>query len=543
MESIVRMRAAAGLVVLCTAGCATWLPAPRPVERGGVTAVARPPVAPGDAGAVASGAPAAAARATEAANAASTRIAAPAAATDTGKAPKRAAGDTVDVTPAEIVVEAKQVFGDPPPAKPVGGPAAPQFDIEVRSYETHARVEYFVNVFSGRAKEPFAKALQRQTRYGGLIRGALRDGGLPEDLIYLALIESWYDPHAYSKAAAVGMWQFMTRTAKGAGLRVDWWVDERRDPVRSTQGAVRLLRELKDQFGSIYLAAAAYDGGDGRIARGLVRYASDLDGVEGEDKFFTLADTKYLRAETRDYVPKIIAAALVGKEPARYGVTVDSVPPLAFDSVRVEGGTPLAAVGSATGATVQLMKELNSHILRGATPPGEAMWVRVPAGSAATFEERFAALDSSARRAFTRVDSKKGESMALIAKKHGLSARELAWYNPKVQRLKSGNLVAGQRIVVPSKATVAAALDVPDPAIEKFPRRVKPAVKPAAKAAAKGKTAAKSPAKAGTKSAAKGGSKAPAKKPSSGSGARKSSKSPASGTAKKAPAKKAPEQP
>ena len=105
-----------------------------------------------------------------------------------------------------------------------------------------------------------------------------------------------------------------------------------------------MLSDLRSQFGSLYLAAAAYDGGDGRIARGLVRYANRLDGVEGEDRFFSLADTKFLRQETRDYVPKIIAAALVGKEPARYGVTVDSLPPLEYDTVRVPGATPLAAV-------------------------------------------------------------------------------------------------------------------------------------------------------------------------------------------------------
>lgn len=434
------------------------------------------------------------------------------------------APDSIAVTPAEIAIEAKQVFGDSTATQPaVAEPAAPKWDIDVRSYETRARVAYFVKVFSGRAKEPFEKALQRQTRYGPLIRRALRDGGLPEDLIYLALIESWYNPHAYSKAAAVGMWQFMTRTARGAGLRVDWWVDERRDPVRATQGAVRLLRDLKVQFGSIYLAAAAYDGGDGRIARGLARYRSDLDGVEGDDKFFTLAETKYLRAETRDYVPKIIAAALVGKEPARYGVTVDSVPPLTFDTVRVEGGTPLGAIASASGATVALEKELNSHFLRGATPPGEEMWVRVPSGSAAAFAVRFAALDSAERRAFTRVESKKGESMASVARKHGLSTKHLAWYNPTVQRLKSGNLVAGQRLLVPSKATVAAALDVPNPSIEKFPRRAKATAKrsTARKATARKATGRKAPAKgSGVKKAPAKGS-ATKKKPAKGSAAKK----------------------
>jgi membrane-bound lytic murein transglycosylase D len=148
-----------------------------------------------------------------------------------------------------------------------------------------------------------------------MIRAKLCKAGLPEDLTYLALIESGYDPNAYSSAAAVGIWQLMTGTAQGTGLRVDWWIDERRDPVRSTDGAIRFLGWLNQQFGSLYLAAAAYNGGPGRVARGLKSYSDELEGQTGDDAFFALAETDYLRAETRDYVPKLIAAALVGASP------------------------------------------------------------------------------------------------------------------------------------------------------------------------------------------------------------------------------------
>jgi membrane-bound lytic murein transglycosylase D len=434
--------------------------------------------------------------------------------TDGLVAPHQADSAQREVSAAEIVRQVTTVFGDsiPAPMSDNGAaPGAPVWDIDVRSYETHARVEYFVNVFSGRAKEPFARSLQRQTHYGPLIRQKLREGGLPEDLTYLALIESWFDPHAYSKAAAVGMWQFMAGTARGMGLRVDWWVDERRDPVRSTEAAVRLLRGLRDQFGSLYLAAAAYNGGDGRVSRGLARYAGDLAGVEGEDRFFTLADTRYLRPETRDYVPKLIAAALVGKEPLRYGVTVDSQAPLAFEAVRVAGAVPLAAIAAAAGTDVATIKDLNSFVLRGITPPGDSFTVRVPPGASAGFADRFATLDSAVRTGVTRHAARKGETIAALARRAGVTAKQLLWYNPKPKRLKDGTLVAGQPILIPARATVQAALDVPDPSIERYPKR------PRVTSTRKGKGTAKSSSKVASRPPSKASSKVASRPPAKAS--------------------------
>jgi membrane-bound lytic murein transglycosylase D len=160
---------------------------------------------------------------------------------------------------------------------------------------------------------------------------------LPQDLIYLALVESYYDPHAYSRAAAVGMWQFMTRTARAVGLRVDWWVDERRDPVRATEGAVRHLLSLHDEFGSPFLAAAAYNGGSGRVSRGLAQFAARLEEAEGEEKFFALSDARALRPETRDYVPKIIAAALIAKNRTQFGFPASTLHPGDGEAVSGDG--------------------------------------------------------------------------------------------------------------------------------------------------------------------------------------------------------------
>ena len=373
----------------------------------------------------------------------------------------------VAISDSALTHQVVAVFGDStvtPPDSSV--PEGPTWDIDVRSYETHQRVEFYVNAFRGTARERFISRLEKGSRYEPMIREKLRAANIPEDMYYLALVESGFDQHAYSRAAAVGMWQFMTGTAKGTGLRVDWWVDERRDPVRSTDAAVKFLGWLREQFGSLYLAAAAYNGGPGRVSRGLSRLGDDIDEKSSDDAFFALAEHDYLRGETKNYVPQLIAAALIAKEPAKYGMTLRTLPPYAYDSVWVPASTPLAAIAKASGAPLDSIRELNPQILRGVTPPGARFLARVPVGFGAGFDSAFAALDSSSRKAFTRVEAKKGATFATVAAKAGMSARQLKWYNPKVTALKSGRLRPGQVVQVPSRAVVTAALDIPDPAIE-----------------------------------------------------------------------------
>jgi membrane-bound lytic murein transglycosylase D len=389
--------------------------------------------------------------------------------------------DTVHVSRAEVVGQAASVFGDTltkdstsqvtmaaDTAKTPAESAAVTWDIDVRSYETQSRVARFVALFAGESRDHFTEQVERGTRYEPMIRAKLRAAGLPEDMTYLALIESGYSPHAYSRAAAVGMWQLMTSTARGAGLRVDWWVDERRDPVRSTDAAIRFLRYLKDQFGSLYLAAAAYNGGPGRISRGLTRYADDLEGRSGDDLFFALADKDYLRDETKNYVPQLIAAALVAKEPTRYGLRITPLDPYVYDTVRVGPSTPLAAVAKACSTSVGAIVDLNPFVLRGMTPPGDSLTVRVPVGHATGFDSAFAALPKGERTAYTRVVSKKGETMVSIAHGAGITSKELEWYNPKAPKSKTGRLPLGTTILVPTSGTLAGALDVPDPSIERY---------------------------------------------------------------------------
>ena len=372
------------------------------------------------------------------------------------------------ITAEEATAAVAGLFGTAPAAARDDGEAV-AWDIDV-SYATRDRVEHYVNRFTGSARAPFRNWLQRGTRYEAMIREKLSDAGLPEDLDFLALVESGFDSHAYSSAAAVGMWQFMTTTARGVGLRVDWWVDERRDPVKATDAAIRYLRELRDEFdGSLYLAAAAYNGGSGRVSRGLAQHAAALDGVEGEDRFFALAETGYLRAETREYVPQLIAAALVGKQPSRYGIEVEALAPFSFDSVTVPGATPLAAVATASGATLAEIRDLNPEFLRGLTPPGAASQVRVPSGRGLAFELRFDSLPAAERSGIAARETTKDRGrLSAIAARHGLTERQLAWYNPGLRRASNGLLVAGQTVLIPTERAVAAALDVADPAVERY---------------------------------------------------------------------------
>ncbi|MDB4880029.1 MAG: putative transglycosylase [Gemmatimonadetes bacterium] len=392
------------------------------------------------------------------------------AASDSGRLLVRQAGAPSGLSSRDLARRAVDVFGDSLAVTPPAVDEEPSWDMDVRSYETQARVAHYVTMFTGRSRAAITNRLERGTRYEPMIRAKFRAGGLPEDMYYLALVESGFDPNAYSRAAAVGMWQFMTSTGRGMGMRIDWWVDERRDPVRSTTAAVRFIRGLRDQFGSLYLAAAAYNGGPGRVARGLAKYSDDLENTrQADDAFFVLAEKDYLHDETREYVPQLIAAALVAKEPIRYGMELRPMEPFAYDSVRVGGGTPLAAVAKAAGTTTAAIRDLNPHFLRGMLPPGERMQVRVPVGAAAGFAASLAALTKAERIGAKRVVTKKGETVDRVAEANGISSATLERFNPKLRRLKpSGRLVPGQSLLVPTPAVAAAATHVPDPSVERY---------------------------------------------------------------------------
>jgi len=293
-----------------------------------------------------------------------------------------------------------------------------------------------------------------------MIRERLRSRGLPEDLVYLTLIESGLSNTAVSRARAVGMWQFMTSTGRMYGLQIDPWVDERRDPFKATDAAVNHLADLVERLGSVYLAAAAYNAGAGRIERGIRRLPGEPDSIS-DQTFFQIADRRYLRRETRDYVPKLIAAALIAKQPGRYGFTeIQPLPPLVFDEVTIPDATGLDVLARLADTTVAALLELNPHFVRGITPPARGVVVRVPRGTGLRVAERFAELPVNERITFVDHYVSQGQTLSEIAQRYRVSVTMLRGANP---HLRTSALRIGQRIIVPMSGRVvpASAWSVP----------------------------------------------------------------------------------
>jgi soluble lytic murein transglycosylase-like protein len=224
-------------------------------------------------------------------------------------------------------------------------------------------------------REETRRALQRMRHLEPVIRAALAREGIPRDLLYLALVESSFRPAATSRVGAAGVWQFMPGTARGYGLEVGPWVDERRDPVRASYAAARHLRDLHEQLGGWHLAAAAYNCGSGCVRRALRLHGGGPGG--GELRYWRIRP--YLPRETRDYVPKLLAAARIARDPEAFGFGgVDGDAPLAYREVVAPGGTSLERVARWAGAPESVVAALNPHLVRGQTPPGRRWPVRVP---------------------------------------------------------------------------------------------------------------------------------------------------------------------
>jgi membrane-bound lytic murein transglycosylase D len=303
----------------------------------------------------------------------------------------------------------------------------------------NASVESHLDYFNTKGRDRFQLWLNRSGRYVPLMTQILRENGLPEDLVFVSLIESGFNPYAYSRSHAVGAWQFMKGTGRKYGLRIDSYIDERRDVVKSTHAAAAYLKDLYAMFESWPLALASYNGGEGRVARGMKR-------TNAED-FWDLRATRHLHPETRNYVPKFMAATIIAKNPERYGFTPEYDKPLVYDEVTITRPTDLRVIAKVASVTYGELKRLNPELRRGVTPLGYTDYrLKLPVGTKAVFEQNFSKLPEWSKTVWMRHTIRRGETLSSIARRFGTSTPVLRNMN----RLSGSVIQAGETLLVPT---------------------------------------------------------------------------------------------
>ncbi len=311
----------------------------------------------------------------------------------------------------------------------------------------YAAIEKWLNYFQGRGKKHMQRYLQRSTRYIPLMKQILRQEGLPEDLVYISLIESGFNPKAYSYAAAVGYWQFIRPTGRQYKLKISTFVDERRDPVASTRAAANYFKALYNMFDSWYLSMASYNSGESRVKRSLRRYRATT--------FWDIARKRRLPAETRNYVPKFIAAKLIATNPSRFGFkNLEYHEQLSFDSVQVSKPISIKKLAKKMGIPVDEIKRLNPALRSNYLPVylGTKTAVRVPKGygiSAAGFlDEAISKPPKYIAGAGLIYRIRRGDSLYKIARKYGTTITRLRHENGLRRR---SILRIGKKIRIPER--------------------------------------------------------------------------------------------
>ncbi len=285
-------------------------------------------------------------------------------------------------------------------------------------------------------------SLERMGRYGSMVDAALEERGMPRSLRYLPIAESYYNPRAYSRVGAAGMWQFMPGTARERGLAVSSLVDERRDPEVATEAALDMLAELRERFDSWFLALAAYNGGPNRVARLLRRHHS---GPPGDSAFIGIRDR--LPRETRHFIPKFLAVAAIADDPGAYGITdIEFESALEYDEVTVPDPTSLDVVARAAGVSEDDIRVLNPHLPARIVPTHIETVLRVPAGTVSRFERNYAAIPTEERLTIVEHTISAGETLGHIAEAYGVRLSDLMDTNPG---LRPRYLQIGQKVVVP----------------------------------------------------------------------------------------------
>jgi membrane-bound lytic murein transglycosylase D len=309
----------------------------------------------------------------------------------------------------------------------------------------NAKVLEAVELLSGRLRDYVQESLNRGARYLPMIQDVFRAEGLPLDLAYIPIIESGFKTNALSKASAKGPWQFMRPTARDHGLKTDWYIDERSDPEKATVAAARYLKTLHKMFnGDWHLVLAAYNGGLGRLQRAM-KTAKD-------DDFWSLASSsRYLPRETREYVPLILAAIIVGKNPTQYGFEYTPGPPVVYDKVAVPRAVDLRRVAEWTGSSIDDIQALNPELRRWTTPVKYPDYeVKVPAGTAAQFTAQLRQADPSELGALNWHRVRRGETLTSVARKFGVKTLDLAEANHLTTRSR---VRPDQELIIPLKPT------------------------------------------------------------------------------------------
>ena len=298
-------------------------------------------------------------------------------------------------------------------------------------------VDRNIILFANRIKDRFALYLSRSGKYLEVMKDILRKKDVPEDIVFLSLIESGFNPNAYSLAHAAGPWQFIASTAKRYGLEINWWKDERRDPVKSTAAAADYLKDLHGMFGSWNLAMAAYNAGEGKIMRAMKR--------SNADDYWDLLDTKHIRSETKEYVPRFIAASMIAANPKEFGFEeIHYHAPLSYDEVEISFPIDLAVAAECAGTTIEEIKRLNPELRRWCTPPdAQKYFIKVPEGTGDVFVERLSAMPEAERFTIDRYIVRKGDTFKSISGKTGVPVPVILSLNAmeKIMPLKTGSSI------------------------------------------------------------------------------------------------------
>jgi len=323
-----------------------------------------------------------------------------------------------------------------PAADPAAAAEAPLYAMSdsVFPFVESSRIDFWISYFTGPGRERFERAMVRMETHRPTVEAIFAEKGMPQEIICIAFIESGFAMKAVSSARAVGPWQFINGTARRYNLRVNWWYDERCDIVASTYAAANYLSDLYGIWGDWYLAFAAYNCGEYRVARQVARQKTT--------NFWQLD----LPLQTERYVPKFLAALYIMREPEKYGFTIPTVEPRRFDLVTVSVPTDLDAIARSANTTTEVIRDLNPQFKRGATPPMMEVHVKVPQGSGEACQAALVNLPPEERVAWTEHKVKKGETLSHIAGKYGTSVEALRDTN---SLKRSSMLKVGQIVVVP----------------------------------------------------------------------------------------------